>query len=83
MDSIPTFEPEPVEEPEYGSPLPLMWLTETNHSIVVDYDKVTEIFNREEIADRKIVAISIIGALRKGKSFFLGYCLRYMYANVS
>jgi Guanylate-binding protein, N-terminal domain len=72
-----------VEEPEYGFPLPLMWLTETNHSIVVDYDNITEIFNRDEIANRKIVAVSIIGALRKGKSFFLAYCLRYMYANVS
>jgi hypothetical protein len=70
------------EQPEYGFPLPLMWLS-PNHSIIVDYDNITEIFNQEEIAGRKIVAVSIIGALRKGKSFFLNYCLRFMYANVS
>ena len=50
---------------------------------------ITEIFNIEEIflhpevKDRKIVVLSIIGAYRKGKSFFLDYCLRFFYANVS
>ena len=36
-----------------------------------------------EVKDRKIVVVSIIGAFRKGKSFLVDYCLRFMYANVS
>ncbi|CAO1424005.1 unnamed protein product [Diamesa tonsa] len=34
-----------------------------------------------EVKDRKIVVVSIIGAFRKGKSFLMDYCLRFMYAN--
>lgn len=60
-----------------------MWLDEKNHSIQVDYVGISSFFNKTELADRKIVAVSIIGALRKGKSFFMDYCLRFMYANVS
>ena len=61
----------------------LMWVDKINHSIMVDYEKITNIFSNNDLADRKIVTVSIIGALRKGKSFFLNYCLRYLYANVS
>lgn len=31
--------------------------------------------------DRKVVVVSIVGAFRKGKSFFLDYCLRFLYGN--
>ena len=67
----------------YGKPQSLMWIDKENHSIMVDYDTISNIFSNEELADRKIVSVSVIGALRKGKSFLLDYCLRYMYANVS
>lgn len=60
---------------------------------VRDVNGVKEFINRNEVIDRillhpevrdrKIVVISIIGEYRKGKSFFLGYCLRFLYANVS
>lgn len=36
-----------------------------------------------EVQYRKVVVVSIVGAFRSGKSFFLDYCLRYLYANVS
>lgn len=49
---------------------------------VID-QKNLKIFDHPDVKNRKIVAFSIIGAFRKGKSFFLNYCLRYMYANVS
>lgn len=42
-----------------------------------------KLFSHPELKDRKPVIISILGAFRKGKSFFLDYCLRYLYANVS
>lgn len=41
------------------------------------------IFDHVDVKDRRIVAISTVGAPRKGKSLFLNYCLRYLYANVS
>lgn len=51
----------------------------------LEFDKsgLQELFLHPEIKDRKIVVFSIVGAYRKGKSFFLDYCLRYLYANVS
>lgn len=70
------------KEKTYGEPVNLMWISPANHSVAVDYEKISSIFLQEEVAGRKIVAVSIIGALRKGKSFFMAYCLRYMYANV-
>jgi Guanylate-binding protein, N-terminal domain len=69
-------------EHPYGSPLNLMWLSE-NHSVIVDYDSINSMFTHPEVADRKMVVFSIIGAFRKGKSFLMDYCLRFMYANVS
>jgi len=55
----------------------------TNHSIIVDYDRIDELLLHPEVADRKVAVVSIIGAFRKGKSFLMDYCLRFMYANVS
>ena len=42
-----------------------------------------KILSHESVIDRKISIISIVGAFRKGKSFFLGYCLRFLYTIVS
>lgn len=50
---------------------------------VIGQKNLNKIFDHPDVKNRKIVAFSIIGAFRKGKSFFLNYCLRYMYANVS
>lgn len=54
-----------------------------SEQITVDNAIFDTIFLHPDVADRKVVVISIVGALRKGKSFFLNYCLRFMYANVS
>ena len=51
--------------------------------IVVDDSELDKIFGYPEIQDRKVVILSIIGAFRGGKSFFLDYCLRFLYAHVS
>lgn len=42
-----------------------------------------EILDRKALEDHKVVVVSIAGPYRKGKSFFMNYCLRFMYANVS
>lgn len=50
---------------------------------VINEETLNNIFNHEDVKNRTIVAISTVGARRKGKSLFLNYCLRYLYANVS
>lgn len=54
-----------------------------NNTIIVDDATIDSIFLHDDVKNRKIAIISIVGALRRGKSFFLDYCLRFMYANVS
>lgn len=49
----------------------------------MDNDTLNDMFLHPDVKDRKIVAVSIIGAFRKGKSFLMDYVLRFMYANVS
>lgn len=56
---------------------------ENREKEMVDFDIIDHLLLKEEVKDRKIVTISIIGEPRKGKSFFLNYCLRFLYANVS
>lgn len=58
----------------------------TNNGVsefLIHHEVIDEIFLNAEVRHRKIVIMSIIGEYRKGKSFFLGYCLKFLYANVS
>lgn len=48
----------------------------------LSFDELEKFFNNPKIKQRKIVILSVVGAFRRGKSFFLDYCLRYLYANV-
>jgi hypothetical protein len=50
--------------------------------VVVDVATLRKMLEHSDVKNRKVVAFSIIGAYRKGKSFFLNYCLRFLYANV-
>ncbi|XP_070497542.1 atlastin-2-like [Chironomus tepperi] len=52
-----------------------------NNKISVNNEQLKKLFDHPEVRDRKIVVFSIIGAYRKGKSFFLDYCLRFLYAH--
>lgn len=54
-----------------------------NNKVVIDYEELNQLFSHPEIKDRKVAVFSTIGAFRKGKSFFLNYALRFLYANVS
>ncbi|CAG9809102.1 unnamed protein product [Chironomus riparius] len=64
----------------YGGPINLMKFDE-HENVIIDEDSLERTFNHPLVKDRKIVAVSIIGAFRKGKSFLMDYALRYMYAN--
>ena len=55
----------------------------SNNKVESNLEPITKLLQHKDLKDRKIVVFSIIGAFRKGKSYFLDYCLRYMYANVS
>lgn len=54
-----------------------------NGDVINDFGSIEKLLNHPDVRHRKIVLFSIIGAFRRGKSFFLDYCLRYLYANVS
>jgi len=73
---------EAVNEHPHGKPENLLRF-EADNQITIDNKKLQEILEHPEIRDRKIVAFSVSGAFRKGKSFFLNYCLRFLYAHVS
>lgn len=71
-----------LDKQSYRKPVQVLSFTEDN-KIKINDDCLKEIFNHSEVKDREIVVFTIIGAYRKGKSFFLNYCLRYLYAHVS
>jgi len=66
----------------YGEQVSILSFTDTNQ-IIIDNEEIDRLFNHSEIQNRKIVILSMIGAFRGGKSFFLDYCLRFLYAHVS
>lgn len=66
----------------YGKPVSILRFSESKE-VVVDNRELEKIFNHPEIQDRKVVILSLIGAFRGGKSFFLDYCLRFLYTHVS
>jgi hypothetical protein len=51
--------------------------------VILEEKELEGILLHPEVKDRKIVPVSILGVFRQGKSFLMGYVLRYMYANVS
>ena len=68
----------------YDSLCPLVIQYEDeNGFLCTDIEAIDKIFLNEEVRHRKIVVLSIIGAFRQGKSFFIGYCMRFLYAKVS
>ena len=66
----------------FGKPITILKLTDAKE-VLVNTEELDRILLHEEIKDRKIVAISLVGAFRGGKSFLLGYFLRFLYAHVS
>lgn len=66
----------------YGRPVSVLSFG-LRGKFIINNTALDEIFLHPEVKDRKIVAVSIIGAFRKGKSFLMDYGLRYMYGNVS
>lgn len=72
---------EAMEHP-YGNAITIHNI-KANGDVTNDFGAIEKLLNHPDVRNRKIVLFSIIGAYRRGKSFFLDYCLRYLYANVS
>lgn len=65
----------------YGEPLSVIKFADS--TLQFDKAKLESLLLHAEVKNRKLVVLSIVGAFRKGKSFFLDYCLRFLYAHVS
>jgi len=72
-----------VEEVSHPFGKPETIATFLDVGIEANKQTLLKMFFNDEVKNRKIVVFSIVGAFRRGKSFFLNYCLRYLYANVS
>lgn len=66
----------------FGKPVNVLKFGEGN-KVIIDNAELDKMFLHPDVKNRKVVVFSIIGAFRRGKSFFLDYCLRFLYANVS
>ncbi|ESO10145.1 hypothetical protein HELRODRAFT_73066, partial [Helobdella robusta] len=54
-----------------------------DHLFELNEEALSEILMNPNVRDKKVVVLSVAGAFRKGKSFFLDFCLRYLNAYVS
>ena len=66
-----------------GHQIQIQFSDDTNGKQQFNYDGLKEVLLHPDVQNRKVVVLSIVGAYRRGKSFFLNYCLRYLYGNVS
>lgn len=71
------------EEPD-GRARPIQVLVvKEDHTFELDEAALSRILLAEEVHNREVVAISVAGAFRKGKSFLMDFMLRYMYSQVN
>ena len=54
-----------------------------DHTFELDTDALEKVLLDREVANKKVVVVSVAGAFRKGKSFLLDFFLRYLDRNVS
>uniref|UniRef100_A0A8C5QLF8 Atlastin-1 n=1 Tax=Leptobrachium leishanense TaxID=445787 RepID=A0A8C5QLF8_9ANUR len=69
------------EEEEYekkAHPVQVL-IVKDDHSFELDEVALNRILLSEAVRDKEVVAVSVAGAFRKGKSFLMDFMLRYMY----
>ncbi|XP_038260605.1 atlastin-1 isoform X2 [Dermochelys coriacea] len=54
-------------------------IVKDDHSFELDEAALNHILLSEAVRDKEVVAVSVAGAFRKGKSFLMDFMLRYMY----
>ena len=57
--------------------------TRDDHTFALNERALESILLSNEVRDKKVVVVSVAGALRKGKSFLLNYFLRFLANGVS
>ncbi|XP_030414975.1 atlastin-1 [Gopherus evgoodei] len=68
------------EEAAVKKPGPVQVLiVKDDHSFELDEAALNRILLSEAVRDKEVVAVSVAGAFRKGKSFLMDFMLRYMY----
>lgn len=70
------------EEPDGRARPVQVLLVKDDHTFELDEAALSRILLAEEVRDREVVAVSVAGAFRKGKSFLMDFMLRYMYKQV-
>ncbi|KAL0602504.1 Atlastin-1 [Plecturocebus cupreus] len=68
-------EEEPVKK---AGPVQVL-IVRDDHSFELDETALNRILLSEAVRDKEVVAVSVAGAFRKGKSFLMDFMLRYMY----
>ncbi|GLD47745.1 atlastin-1 isoform X2 [Lates japonicus] len=71
------------EEPDGRARPVQVLLVKDDHTFELDEAALNRILLAEEVRDHDVVAISVAGAFRKGKSFLMDFMLRYMYNHAS
>ena len=64
-----------------GQPLQVVNVRD-DHSFDIKIDDLEKVLLDHRVRDSKVVVVSVAGAFRKGKSFLLNFCLRYLQAEV-
>lgn len=54
-----------------------------DHQFELDEEALESILLADRVKDKKVVVLSVAGAFRKGKSFLLDFCLRYLNSQVN
>lgn len=70
---------------EYGEALKLITFKESEFNSLIESleeDVLEKLLLNKQVIKRKIVVVSVVGGFRKGKTYIIDYCLRYLYANV-
>ena len=70
------------EEPDEPRAIQIVRAQE-DHTFDLDLSALKKVLLSEELANRKVVVLSVAGAFRKGKSFLLDYLLRFLNNKVS
>ncbi|KAF3831162.1 hypothetical protein GH733_002400, partial [Mirounga leonina] len=71
-------EEEPVKK---AGPVQVL-IVKDDHSFELDETALNRILLSEAVRDKEVVAVSVAGAFRKGKSFLMDFMLRFMYNQV-
>lgn len=69
---------------ERGKPGPVQVVVaqKDQHSFELEEKALASILLQDHVRDLDVVVVSVAGAFRKGKSFFLDFLLRYLYFQV-